>query len=122
MGANDHVDMTGHYAIAIYFKSLVLLAVLPAGNHYILVFVTDKQIDSVSNSKAYKIKLVLVVKFILRAHGLKIHYQMLSSKNAGIFIACFSGHGGYLAAEHESPLRFWPARQTLGGLLRSERF
>jgi hypothetical protein len=82
MGADDHVDMAGHYTITVYFKALVFLAMFPTGNHYILVFVSDKKVYPVYNSKTYKIKLVLVVEFIFGAHYwqftltiLLIHHQ-----------------------------------------------
>src|SRR5271168_723443 len=81
MCADDHVDMAGHDAIAIYFKSFVLLAMFPTGNHYVLVFVSDEKVYPVYHSKTYKIKLVLIVKFIFDAHcKLKIGNWILSYK------------------------------------------
>ena len=81
MGANDHVDMAGHDIISVNFKTLILLAMFPAGNHYIFVFVSDEKVYPVYHSKTYKVKLVLVVKFIFGAHfKLKILQWNLSCK------------------------------------------
>jgi hypothetical protein len=68
MRANDHVDVAGHDTPTVDFKALVLLAMFPAFNHDVFVFVSGKKVDPVYNSKAYEVKLVLVVEFILGAH------------------------------------------------------
>ena len=81
MGANDHVDMAGHYTITVNFKTLVFLAMFPTGNHYVLVFSSDKQVYPVYNSKTYKVKLGLMVKFVFGAHyKLKIRDCILFCK------------------------------------------
>ena len=80
-GANDHVDMAGHYTITVNFKTLVFLAMFPTGNHYVLVFVSDKKVYPVYNSKTYKVKLVLIVKFVFVAHcKIKIRFRTLAIK------------------------------------------
>jgi len=81
MRTNDHVDMAGHDAISINFKAFILLAMFPAGNHYIFVFVSDEKVYPIYHRKTYKIKLVLVVEFIFAAHyKLKIRDWILSCK------------------------------------------
>ena len=84
MRTDDHVDMAGHDTPSIYFKSFILLAMLPAFDHDLLVLVADKKIDPVYNSKTYKVKFVLVVEFILSAHGgLKIRQLNPQCKKRG---------------------------------------
>ena len=107
MGSNNHVYMAAHDAPPINFKAFIKLAMFPTGNHDILVFVTDKQVNPIHNSKAYKIKLVLVVKFnffcvhINRKYNTKIY----NAKSESIF-------GGYLSAGHEKPARRAFARHS----------
>jgi len=75
------MDMAGHDAISIYFKPFELLAMLPAVNHDVLVFVPDEKVDPVYNSKTYKVKLVLIVKFVFVAHcKIKIRFRTLAIK------------------------------------------
>jgi len=69
MRADNHVDMAAHDTPAIYFQSFLQLAMFPAFNHDIPVFIADKQIYPIYNSEGDKIKLVLVIKFVLTAHG-----------------------------------------------------
>src|ERR1700733_3323210 len=115
MRANDHMDVAGHDAITVYFKAFVLLAMFPAFNHDVLILISDEKVYPIYHSKTYKIKLVLVVKFIFCAHcRLKLHNRILFCKKVSEFIAvaCERSKTAYLSAEHESPLRFWLSRQT----------
>jgi len=57
--------MAGHDAPAVYLEALVLLAVLPAIQYNLPVFVADEQVYPAYNSKTYKIKPILLFKFIL---------------------------------------------------------
>ena len=57
------------------------LAMFPAFQHDVLIFVTDKKVNPVYHSKAYKIKLVLVPEFIFGAHdSLNVHYLIGNAK------------------------------------------
>lgn len=67
---------------------------LPAVNHYVLVFITDKKVYPVYYGKTYKVKLFLVVKFIFGAHySLNVRQETVTSKT--------DKRGGYLSAGHE---------------------
>jgi len=64
-----------------YFKAFMKLAMFPAFQHDVLIFVTDKKVNPVYHSKAYKIKLVLVPEFIFGAHdSLNVHYLIGNAK------------------------------------------
>jgi len=94
MRADDHVDMAGHDAPAINFQSFFSLAMLPAVNHYVPVFITDKKVYPIYYGKTYKVKLVLVVEFIFGAHySLNVRQETVISKT--------DKYGGYLSAGHE---------------------
>src|SRR6185503_1200561 len=78
---DDHMNMAGHDTVPIYFQTFFQLAMIPTGYHNILVFVANEQVDPVYDSKTYKVKLVLIVEFIFRAHDrLKLHCKSCNSK------------------------------------------
>jgi hypothetical protein len=73
--------MARHDTPAIYFKAFILLAMFPAVEHYILVFVADKKVYPVYHCKTYKVKAFLVVEFIFCAHYcLNVHYKRYNAK------------------------------------------
>ena len=55
-------------------------AMFKAFKKYIFIFITDKQIYPVYDSKGYKIQLILIPEFILAAHGLKLIEKEQSCK------------------------------------------
>ena len=75
MGAGNHMDMAAHNAPAINFQSLFLLAMFPTVRHNVFIFVPDEKVYSVHNCKTYKVKLVLVSKFIFGTHN-KLKYSI----------------------------------------------
>jgi hypothetical protein len=51
----------------------MLLTVPPGSQQYILILITDKKVYPVYYGKAYKVKLILIAKFVTSAHcSLKI--------------------------------------------------
>ena len=121
MRTNDHVDMAGHDAISINFKAFILLAMFPAGNHYIFVFVSDEKVYPVYNRKTYKITLVLIMEFIFCAYcKLKVLQWNLSCKKVYELrnVAWPCSTVGYLSAGHEKqPRRPSPIIRAWGGLI-----
>jgi hypothetical protein len=94
MRADDHVDVAGHDAPAIDFQSFFSLAMLPAIDHDVPVFIADKKVYPVYYGKTYKVKFILVVEFIFGAHyNLNVRQETVISKT--------DKRGGYLSAGHE---------------------
>jgi hypothetical protein len=63
------MDMTCHDAPAVNFKPFICLAMFPAIQHNLFVFVSDKEVYPVNNCKAYEIKLILIPEFIFGTHA-----------------------------------------------------
>ena len=72
MTANQHVYVAWHNTPGIYFKPFVFLAMFPAINHFIFVFIPGKHIYPVYCGKTYKVSFVAIPEFVFTAHRLKL--------------------------------------------------
>ena len=105
MTANEHMYVARHNTPGIYFKPFVFLAMFPAINHFIFVFIPGKHIYPVHCGKTYKVRFVAIPEFVFTAHVLKLlklayinnskmlHIIELDSLNSGFF----TGHKRTLA-------------------------
>jgi hypothetical protein len=68
------MSMTGHDTPAIYFKTLLFLAMFPGIYNYLKVFFPHENIYPINRGEGNKIEFIVVMKFIFSAHKLKIQF------------------------------------------------
>ncbi len=87
--------MACHDTVSVQFHSLMTNTMFPTANQDIFILISDEQIDPVYNRETYKIKLILIVKFIFSTHAFAdqimeehsfrnaVYTKKISEKNLG---------------------------------------